>query len=215
MDSEIPPAPLTPPAPPAPWGAAPQPVLDLPRGMLLRPWREADAPVLVAAYEDPGIRHWNRPEPETPGTAAARIARWNRRWTRQEAALWAVSPGPDSPAVGLIGLGDFDPAGAAAEFLYWLLPDGRGRGVVTQGVAAVAEWAFRDAGLHRLRICHSVANPASCAVALKAGFPLEGTMRGALRHADGWHDEHLHARLATDARPGAPGGGMAGAGPRR
>ncbi|MFJ3881498.1 GNAT family N-acetyltransferase [Streptomyces sp. NPDC090077] len=198
MDSENTSVTRAPIAPSAAWGGAPQPVLGLPCGMVLRPWREADAPVLVTAYEDPGIRHWNRPGPETPASAAARIARWNRRWAEREAAVWAVSPEPDAPAVGLTGLADLDPQGASAEFVYWLLPAGRGRGVMPQGVAAVADWAFREAGLHRLRICHSVANPASCAVALKAGFPLEGTMRGALLHADGWHDEHLHARLATD-----------------
>ena len=27
---------------------------------------------------------------------------------------------------------------------------------------------------------------------------LEGTMRGALLHADGWHDQHLHARVRGD-----------------
>ncbi|MEU9034828.1 GNAT family N-acetyltransferase [Streptomyces sp. NPDC048352] len=199
MDTGTPPAPRVPPTASAPWGTAAQPVFALPCGMVLRPWREADAPVPAAAYEDPDIRHWNRPEPETPASAAARIARWNRRWTEQRAAVWAVAASPGAPAVGLTGLADVDAAGGSAEFVYWLLPAGRGRGVMPQAVAAVSEWAFRTAGLHRLRICHSVANPASCAVALKAGFPLEGTMRGALRHADGWHDEHLHARLATDA----------------
>lgn len=28
---------------------------------------------------------------------------------------------------------------------------------------------------------------------LTCGFTLEGTMRSALLHEDGWHDEHLHA----------------------
>ncbi|MEU9714807.1 GNAT family N-acetyltransferase [Streptomyces sp. NPDC047976] len=172
-------------------------MLGLPCGMVLRPWREADAPVRAAAYEDPDVRHWNQPEPMTLDEAVARIARWNRQWTEEEAAIWAVADEADR-AVGLIGLAEFDPRDAAAEFLYWLLPRGRGRGVMAQAVTAVSRWAFEEAGLHRLRICHSVANPASCAVAVKAGFPLEGTMRGALLHEDGWHDEHLHARLATD-----------------
>ncbi|MCX5194291.1 GNAT family N-acetyltransferase [Streptomyces sp. NBC_00249] len=190
MYSEIPPA------PPAP--GAPQPVLPLPCAMVLRPWREADAEVLVTAYEDPDIRHWNRPEPETRESAVARIGRWGTRWQTGEAAVWALAD-PDGAAVGLIGLGDIDLRGGSAEFLYWLLPEGRGRGAMEQAVTAVSGWAFATAGLHRLRICHSVANPASCAVAVKAGFPLEGTMRGALLHADGFHDEHLHARLSTDA----------------
>ncbi|WP_371676602.1 GNAT family N-acetyltransferase [Streptomyces sp. NBC_01276] len=184
------------PVPPA--TRAPQPVFALPCGMELRPWREADAPVLVEAYGDPGIRHWNRPEPESPESAVARVRRWGLRWEAGEAAVWALAdPGP-APAVGLVGLGDIDVSGGSAEFLYWLLPRGRGRGATVQGVRAVSRWAFDGLGLHRLRICHSVANPASCAVAVRAGFPLEGTMRGALHHADGWHDEHLHARLATD-----------------
>ncbi|MET9610079.1 GNAT family N-acetyltransferase [Streptomyces sp. NPDC006512] len=210
---------------------APQPVFALPCGLVLRPWRRTDAQVLAGSYGDPGIRHWNRPEPMTPEGAATRIAGWERRWAEEEGAIWAVAhpDGPDGPgdgpvdgpghgpghepghgpghepghepgeAVGLIGLGDIDLRGANAEFLYWLLPGGRGRGVMPQAVTAVSRWAFDEVGLHRLRICHSVANPASCAVAVKAGFPLEGTMRGALLHADGWHDEHLHARLATDA----------------
>ncbi|MFD5189525.1 GNAT family N-acetyltransferase [Streptomyces sp. NPDC058357] len=65
-------------------------------------------------------------------------------------------------------------------------------------------WCCDDAhveelGLHRLRLCHSMANPASCRVVLKAGYAVEGVMRGALLHADGWHDQHLHARLRGDA----------------
>jgi RimJ/RimL family protein N-acetyltransferase len=41
-------------------------------------------------------------------------------------------------------------------------------------------------------------NVASCRVALYAGFAAEGTKRGEARHADGWHDMHLHARLEND-----------------
>jgi RimJ/RimL family protein N-acetyltransferase len=35
-------------------------------------------------------------------------------------------------------------------------------------------------------------------VAVKAGFAAEGIERDGERHADGWHDMHVHARLATD-----------------
>lgn len=53
--------------------------------------------------------------------------------------------------------------------------------------------------LHRLELAHSVRNPASCRVADKAGYRLEGTKRQEGRHADGWHDMHPHARLRSDA----------------
>ncbi|MFE9634260.1 GNAT family N-acetyltransferase [Streptomyces sp. NPDC006463] len=179
--------------------AVPQPQLPLPGGMLLRPWAPYDAPALVESCLDPEIRHWNRPDPLTLAGAEDRIARWHGRWQAEVAAIWAVAPAAGGPAVGSIGLADLDLRGGSGEIVYWLLPAGRGAGVMVRATERVSRWAFDDLGLHRLRITHSVANPASCAIATKAGFQLEGTMRGALLHADGWHDEHLHARLRTDA----------------
>ncbi|MER7465701.1 GNAT family N-acetyltransferase [Streptomyces sp. NPDC097981] len=189
--------------PPGRMAAGPQPVLDLPGPLHLRPWTPDDAPALVESCHDPDIRHWNRPAPLSPAEAVDRIARWQERWQAEEAAIWAVAPAAGGLPVGLIGLADLDLAGGSGEFLYWLLPAGRGGGVMVEATTRVSQWAFEELGLHRLRITHSVANPASCHVAVKAGFPLEGTMRGALLHADGWHDEHLHARLRTDPVPPA------------
>nr|WP_329313846.1 GNAT family N-acetyltransferase [Streptomyces sp. NBC_01278] len=184
--------------PPGRMTARPQPVLDLPGPLHLRPWTAYDAPALVESCHDPDIRHWNRSPLLSPAEAVARIERWQERWHAEQAAIWAVAPTTGGPPVGLIGLADLDLPGGSGELLYWLLPAGRGGGVMAAATTRVSRWAFDELGLHRLRITHSVGNPASCHVATKAGFPLEGTMRGALLHADGWHDEHLHARLRTD-----------------
>jgi ribosomal-protein-alanine N-acetyltransferase len=62
---------------------------------------------------------------------------------------------------------------------------------------AVGALDDRD-GFHRLELTHSLANAASCRVAHKVGYRLEGTLRQHGLHADGWHDMHLHARLETD-----------------
>ncbi|MFD7839616.1 GNAT family N-acetyltransferase [Streptomyces sp. NPDC059761] len=190
---EIPPV-----VPPGRMSALPQTVLGLPDGWLLRPWEPYDAPALVASGTDPDIQHWNRTGRFTEARAEERIARYRANWEAEKAAIWAVAPAAGVPAAGLIGLADLDLPGGSGEILYWLLPAGRGSGVMAGAVARVSRWAFEELGLHRIRITHSVANPASCRIAEKTGFPLEGTMRGALLHADGWHDEHLHARLRTD-----------------
>ncbi|WP_328994873.1 GNAT family N-acetyltransferase [Kribbella sp. NBC_01245] len=92
---------------------------------------------------------------------------------------------------------DIDLKGGSAEIVYWVLPALRGAGVVVEATKRVTRWALDDLGLHRLRLCHSVANPASCRVAAKTGYVLEGTMRSALLHADGWHDQHLHALISV------------------
>ncbi len=182
-------------------GGADQPVFGLASGLEVRPWRVDDAEVLAQSCLDPDVQQWNRPGSLTVPEARDRIARWRKQWQEEAAAIWAIAePRGESP-VGLVGLGDVDLAAGGAEFLYWLLPAGRGRGVMVDAVVRVSRWAVDDLGLHRLRITHSVANAASCRVAAEAGFALEGTMRSALLHADGWHDEHLHARVAGDAWP--------------
>ncbi len=78
---------------------------------------------------------------------------------------------------------------------YWTLPAFRGAGTATNAGAAAARWALEDLGLHRLEIHHSTQNETSCRVAERAGFELEGAMRSALLHEDGWHDMHVHARV--------------------
>lgn len=98
-----------------------------------------------------------------------------------------------------MALTGFDLYDGKAGVGYWMVPEARGRGMCTAAVAAVSDWAFRDAGSHRLSLEHSTANPASCRVAEKARFTVEGVGRGAARHADGWHDMCMHSRLVTDS----------------
>lgn len=178
-----------------------QPVFDLGHGFELRPWGRDDADVLAESCRDPEIQQWNRPGHLSPAEAAAKIESWGQRRLAEQAVIWAISPLGDGGPVGLIGLADIDLHGGSAEFLYWLLPRGRGHGLMTRATDRISRWALDDLGLHRLRITHSVANTASCQVATQAGFALEGTMRSALLHADGWHDEHLHARVQGDPWP--------------
>ncbi|MFI5683275.1 GNAT family N-acetyltransferase [Streptomyces sp. NPDC051636] len=115
-------------------------------------------------------------------------------------------PPGDGAALGLIGWNDIDLAGGSAEIVYRVLPPARGGGVVVRAVRRITRWALDDLGLHRLRLCHAVADAASCRVAEKTGYLLEGTMRGALLHADGWHDQHLRAlvRETPDRRRHRP-----------
>lgn len=176
----------------------PQPVLGIVGGLELRPWEFRDADVLVAAGQDPAIRLWNRLVVESPEHARQRIERLHRRWQAEQAAIWAIARADGGGALGLIGWGDIDLEDGNAEIVYWVLPAARGGGVVVEATKRLSRWAFDDLGLHRLRLCHSTANPASCRVAEKAGYSFEGTMRGALLHEDGWHDEHLHALVQGD-----------------
>ncbi|MGW7414062.1 GNAT family N-acetyltransferase [Streptomyces sp. NPDC054863] len=165
------------------------------------PWRPAGAPKFVEAAQDPGIQHWSRPGPVTVEEAERRIERWAERWRSEASAVFAIAEPGGGEVVGSAGVADIRLAQGLGEIVYRLLPAGRGRGTVVEAALRLTRWALDDLGLHRVRLTHSTANPASCRVAEKAGFTYEGTMRSALLHADGWHDEHLHARVQGDPWP--------------
>jgi RimJ/RimL family protein N-acetyltransferase len=170
-----------------------QPSLSL-DGLVLRPWRVADAPIVKAAFDCPEIQRWHTLRMDSDGEALGWIADWEKRWRDEEAASWAISS-PDDVLLGQIGLRRISLFEADAGLSYWVLPSSRGKGIAAQAVQALTGWAFDSLGLNRLRLMHSVANQASCRVAAKASFGLEGTLLRCMRHTDGWHDMHLHARL--------------------
>ncbi|MEV0718513.1 GNAT family N-acetyltransferase [Asanoa sp. NPDC050611] len=184
----------TPAVPSGAMAAAAQPSIDA-NGVRLRPWRPDDREVVLAAYADPAIQRWHA-RSMTALEADAWIASWPGRWSGESGAGFAVEL--SGAVVGQISLRRIDLAEGLAEVSYWVLPTARGAGVAGRALGALTDWSFGSLGLHRIEVCHSTANPASCAVASRAGFALEGTKRGEAKHADGWHDMHLHARLATD-----------------
>ncbi|RZU75852.1 RimJ/RimL family protein N-acetyltransferase [Micromonospora kangleipakensis] len=186
---------LTEPAlPPGSMAALPQPRIRA-DGLLLRPWQPPDRPVVVAAYADPAIQRWHC-RSMSDGEAADWIAAWAGRWRGETGAGWAVLAAEQ--VVGQISLRRVVLSEGEAEVSSWVLPQARGRRVAPRALSALGGWCFATLGLHRVELSHSPANPASCRAARHAGFPAEGTRRGAARHADGWHDMHVHARLDTD-----------------
>lgn len=164
--------------------------------LLLRPWRESDVAAVVAAYGDPDIQRWHG-RSMTSSEARQWIRSWAEQWAAETGAGWAVESG--GVPVGRTGLRTMDLEQGTGEAAYWVLPEARGRGVASRALAAVAGWAFGTVGLHRIEVQHSTANPGSCRVATRAGFEPEGVRHSAARHLDGWHDMHVHARIAHPA----------------
>jgi [ribosomal protein S5]-alanine N-acetyltransferase len=149
---------------------------------------------VVTAYRDPDISHWHRRDVGSEDEARELIATWNRSWAAETASCWAVVAGDQDEVAGRVTVRDLNLAGGHGQVGYWVLPAARGGGIAVRALREASRWALEDLGLHRLELGHSVANRASCRVADKAGFALEGTLRSALLHQDGWHDMHLHGR---------------------
>ena len=177
-------------------GARPQPDLPTADGLLLRPWRPADAPAFLSAYDDPTIRHWHTRWPRSEDDVHEWLESFHRGWTAEIRASWAVTRDGDE-VLGRMALSSMNLDDGIGGCAYWVLPAARGMGVAPRALKALSAWAF-DAGFHRLYLDHSTRNDASCRVAEKAGFRLEGTQRSQAVHSDGRHDMHLHARIRGD-----------------
>ncbi|MBT0769597.1 GNAT family N-acetyltransferase [Kineosporia sp. J2-2] len=183
---------LVPPVVPAgSWGPFPQPEIEG-DGLLLRPWRPGDEPFLLGAYSDPAIQHWHAFGMSKQAEAEEFIARQTRRWQQESGADWMVSA--DGKPLGRVGLRTLDLPYGDGEVAYWVAPDARGNGIAARSASVLIDWA-RNAGMHRFSLTHSTQNVASCRVATRCGFVLEGVAVRSQRHADGYHDMHLHALL--------------------
>jgi RimJ/RimL family protein N-acetyltransferase len=191
--------------------------------LILRPWRAADLPVLAAELSREYVLGgmWSRPDerPVTtpPPSEAARnvgpsgdrdaawwIASLGRGWRDGDRLSFAVLKADDADGyvlAGNVGLKNREETGRigdreTAEIGYWTAVAARGRGIAPAAVKAVTGWvfdAFAGAGLRQIMLVHDVANPASCRVAQKAGYPFFELSPANPPH---WYtDGHIHLRL--------------------
>ena len=109
-------------------------------------------------------------------------------------ALAIVVDGRAAGGVGLEPMSDVNRR--SAEIGYWLGAAYWGRGIATEAVTLVTDWAFRAHGLLRLFAQPFARNQASRRVLEKAGYQLEGIMRRSA--VKDWQicDQCLYARLS-------------------
>lgn len=179
----------------------PEEPIEIAAGVLqLRPWEHRLAPELLVALCDPEFRRWGQPAAEpTLEDVHAWIDERDRAWRAGERLSFAVQDITTATLLGQVGLKHFDVWPSAAEISYWVAPGARRTGVATAAVGTLSRWAFGALGLHALRLAHATANTASCGVAVRCGYAVEGLARSAAPLADGtWSDFEIHARFAGD-----------------
>jgi RimJ/RimL family protein N-acetyltransferase len=171
--------------------------------LLLRPPTAADAAATARLLDDAETRRWNPgPDDRSQGGLRTWCAQQGDWSDASHATFWVFERADGGRLVGTVSMFKVDRPQGDAELGYRVASWARGRGVATEALRALAGWAFPAFGLARLQLFHAVDNPASCRVAVKAGFLHEGTLRQSYVYGDGSrHDEHLHARLATDPAP--------------
>lgn len=150
--------------------------------VVLRPWSRSDAPFLHAASQDLAIERFNGPTPESIEGAAAVIEHIKERWRSFEVdgdptgVAFSIVDAASGEPVGMCGIDNWSST-AVAQFGYWLAARARGRGLATRAVTLMTTWLF-ELGAGRVFMTIQSENIASAAVARRAGFTFEGTLRG-------------------------------------
>ncbi len=162
-------------------GGERSPVILSDSTVVLRPWSLSDASFMAEASRDPAIERYNGPAPASVTDAIAVIERIEQSWRAFEVegdptgTAFAIVDAALGGPVGMCGIDHWSSADVA-QFGYWLAAGARGRGLATRAVTLMTGWLFKLGAARVFLTIHSE-NAASAAVALRAGFTYEGTLR--------------------------------------
>ncbi len=90
---------------------------------------------------------------------------------------WAVTLTDGGKMIGTCGFTSFDFEHGRVEVGYVINPDFWGKGVATEAVSAVIEFAFKELGANRVEVHFIEGNNASLRVAEKCGMTFEGYLK--------------------------------------
>jgi ribosomal-protein-serine acetyltransferase len=166
-------------------------------GITLAPLAAADAAEYAAAADADRERLarwfvWAKDRPDASNVRAF-IDTLHERRASGTGEEFAIRVGGEF--AGAVGLHSVIRMHAVGALGYWLSSRFGGRGIMTRAVEAVTTYAFGDYALHRLEILAAVDNAPSRAVAERAGFTLEATLRERLRAPHGYDDCALYVRF--------------------
>jgi [ribosomal protein S5]-alanine N-acetyltransferase len=159
---------------------------------VIRPWRAGDEAPLIAHANNYNV--WRNMRDRFPHPYTAEDAHEWIRSASEESPRTNFAIEVDGEAVGGIGLvlnGDIHRC--SAEIGYWLGEAFWGRGVVTEAVRALTQWAFDNFNLSRIYAGVLEWNPASMRVLEKAGYQFEGRLRKAVVKQNQVMDEFIYS----------------------
>ncbi len=171
----------------------------------LRPFRIEDAPALYAAAmasvaEVQPFLPWCH-----PGQTLDALRAWIEKQVRAFEVLEAfelVILGDDGEFLGGCGLNEIDQANRRANLGYWVRTSATRRGVATEAIRQMVQWAFESTDLIRLEVVVSIRNMASLRAAEKAGAIREGVLRSRLLLHGVAHDAVLFSFVRDGGNAG-------------
>lgn len=169
--------------------------------LILRVPRAGDGAAGNAAIRESleALRPW-MPWAQTAPTVAETEAVYRRmaaQWLTRESLGMVLFRKQDGLFVGGSGLHSIDWSVPVMEIGYWLRTSLVGQGYMTEAVRAITAFAWRELRAERLEIRMDSRNTRSAAVAERAGYTREASLRHQARGVDGsLRDTLIYVKLA-------------------
>jgi ribosomal-protein-alanine N-acetyltransferase len=158
---------------------------------VLRAFREDDFGAALALEHDAAAARW---VPELPAADGAGVVALYETCRREGSVLHLVIAHRVTDAyLGemMLALGEH----RVGELGCCLAPAARGRGIATEALVALTDWAFAELDLGRVQVFVAPENVAALRLAERAGFRHEGVLRSYWEHGDRRLDVIVLARV--------------------
>ncbi|MBX3577335.1 MAG: GNAT family N-acetyltransferase [Rhizobiaceae bacterium] len=152
----------------------PSRVIETPR-LLLRPYGRADFDDYVRLWSDPVVTRFIGGQPFTREQSWTRFLRHPGMWAFLGFGSFAAYDRQSGRHIGEAGfhdmMRDLEPSIQGTMETGWaFLPEAHGKGIATEAVRAVLDWADANQPATRVTCFIDTGNPASLRIAEKAGF---------------------------------------------
>jgi ribosomal-protein-alanine N-acetyltransferase len=165
----------------------------------LRSISETDSDDLYAIYSDmKTLEYWSQDPVQSPADAWKKI-RENMQWVEAGSAiLWGIALRANNRLIGTCTLFRINQQNRNAEAGFILNREHWGKGLMTEAMRSVLDYAFKDLNFHRLEADTDPKNLASLALLKNLGFQREGYFRERWFVHGKWHDSVMLGLLRSE-----------------
>ncbi len=166
----------------------------------LEPLAERHLPTLAPMLVDPDIDRFTRfPTPIPDDFLPGMLARYQEGRHKGTSDVFAALE--DDRLIGLALAPQIKPEARELELGYLVAAADRGRGLATEVLRQLTDWAFATHRPVRIGLVIDAANVGSQKVAARVGYQLEGTLRCSYVKPGLRSDVQIWSRLDSDAPP--------------
>ena len=158
------------------WGSR-LPTLRTPR-LAVRSLTAADAADVFAVFSDPVVvRYWDGPLMSTLEDAIKYLGQIHHGFRRREFFQWGIADSSSDMVIGTCTLAHASAIHQRCEIGFALRQTHWGKGLGSEAVGAVIDFAFETVGMHRIEADVDPRNDRSLRLLERFGFEREGLLR--------------------------------------